>query len=57
MDQVIQYRSDTGEVKECRVIDHGMSRLGGDWFLVEDSDDNLEEISGSEMDDILAQRI
>jgi hypothetical protein len=58
LDQVIQYRSDTGEVKECTVIDYTTSMLGGEWFrITEDPNGNVMEISDSEMNDILTRRI
>jgi predicted homoserine dehydrogenase-like protein len=62
LDQVIRYRNDTGEVKECMVVDYCISKLRGDWFVImpvehPDSFADLEEISATEMDDILAQQI
>jgi len=45
------------KIMECTIADFGTSHLKGDWFLVTYDDDTAVEITASDMDDILKNRV
>jgi hypothetical protein len=46
-----------GKIMECTIDDFGTSHLKGDWFLVTYDDDTAFEITASDMNDILKNRV
>ncbi|KZP04797.1 hypothetical protein FIBSPDRAFT_1054450 [Athelia psychrophila] len=56
--QTIRYRHHKDNaIRECRVMDYGTSRLKGEWYCIAHNDDDVDEITASEMKDILASRV
>ena len=54
---ICYHDGENGKIMEGTITDFGTSHLKGDWFLVIYDDDTAVEITASDMDDILKNRV